>query len=199
MLAMARAAVAGGAVGIRANGPEDVAAMVEALDVPVMGLHKVVYPDSPVFITPTATEVDALLATGCELIALDATDRPRPGGVALADLVQRIHEGGALACGDLATVDDLALALQAGIDAVGTTLSGYTNGQPAPSEPDFALLEALVERSTVPVFAEGRYATPDQARRAMELGAAFVVVGTAITEPVALTRRFADAVERRAE
>jgi N-acylglucosamine-6-phosphate 2-epimerase len=191
MLAMARAAVAGGAVGIRANGPDDVRLMVESLDVPVMGLFKVDYPDAPVFITPTFAEIDALLSTGCRMIALDATDRPRPGGASLPDLVQRIHDGGALAIGDLATIEDLDPAVAAGIDAVGTTLSGYTSGAPVPAHPDFELLALLVKRAPVPVFAEGRYATPDEARRARELGADFVVVGTAITEPIALTRRFA--------
>lgn len=194
MLAMARAAEAGGAVGIRANGPGHVGPMVAALDLPVLGLHKVDYPDSPVYITPTAAEVDGLLDTGCQLIALDATDRPRPGGATLPDLVRSIHDAGGLAFGDLATFDDLAPAIAAGIDAVGTTLSGYTSGAPAQAGPDFELLMLLAEHATVPVFAEGRYATPDEARRARELGADFVVVGTAITEPIALTRRFAAAL-----
>ncbi len=194
MLAMAQAAVSGGAVAIRANGPDHVGPMVAALDVPVLGLHKVEYPDSPVFITPTLAEVDALLAIGCRLVALDATNRPRPGGATLAALVRRIHEAGALAFGDLATVDDLEPALAAGIDAVGTTLSGYTTGQPVPVAPDLDLVTRFAERSTVPVFAEGRYATPADVRRALDAGADFVVVGTAITEPIALTRRFAAAL-----
>lgn len=197
MLAMARAAAIGGAVGIRANGPDHVGPMVAALDLPVLGLHKVDYDDSPVYITPTMAEVDALLGTGCEMIALDATDRARPGGAALGDLVRRIHDAGALAFGDLATIGDLDLALAAGIDAVGTTLSGYTSGGPVPAGPDFELLMLLAERSTVPVYAEGRYGTPDEARRAVELGADIVIIGTAITEPIALTRRFAAALEAR--
>lgn len=195
MLVMARAAALGGAVGIRANAPDHVGLMVAALDLPVLGLHKVDYDDSPVYITPTMTEVDALLGTGCEMIALDATDRPRPGGVTLSDLVRRIHDAGALAFGDLATIDDLDPALAAGIDAVGTTLSGYTSGGKVPAGPDFDLLQRLVERSTVPVYAEGRYGTPEEARRAVELGADIVIVGTAITEPIALTRRFATAID----
>lgn len=194
MLAMAQGAAIGGAVAVRANGPDDVAPMIEALDIPVLGLFKVEYPDSPVFITPTMVEVDAMLSTGCELIALDATARPRPADATLADLVGRIHDAGALAFGDLASLDDLAPALEAGIDAVGTTLSGYTSSQPPPPTPDFDLVSIFAERSPVPVFAEGRYATPDDVRRARQLGADFVVVGTAITEPMALTRRFAAAV-----
>jgi N-acylglucosamine-6-phosphate 2-epimerase len=108
--------------------------------------------------------------------------------------VRRIHDAGALAFGDLATIDDLEPALAAGIDAVGTTLSGYTTGGPVPQDPDFELLAHLLERSTVPVFAEGRYSTPGEARRALEMGADMVIVGTAITEPIALTKRFAGAL-----
>lgn len=197
MLAMAEAAAIGGAVAIRANGPDHVGPMVVALDIPVLGLHKVEYPGSPVFITPTLAEIDALLGTGCEMVALDATDRPRPGGAALPDLVRRIHDAGALAFGDLATVGDLEPAIAAGIDAVGTTLSGYTTGRQVPVEPDFELVARFAERSTVPVFAEGRYATPADVRRALDLGASFVVVGTAITEPLALTRRFVGATREQ--
>jgi N-acylglucosamine-6-phosphate 2-epimerase len=197
MLAMARAAAMGGAVGIRANGPGHVGPMVAALDLPVLGLHKVDYDDFPVYITPTVAEVDALVNTGCELIALDATDRPRPGGATLADLVRRIHDAGALAFGDLATVSDLEPALAAGIDAVGTTLSGYTSGGPVPAGPDFELLRMLAERSPVPVYAEGRYGAPEEVTRAVVLGADIVIIGTAITEPIALTRRFAAALEAR--
>jgi N-acylglucosamine-6-phosphate 2-epimerase len=194
MLAMARAAIAGGAVGIRANGPDHVGPMVAALDVPVLGLHKVDYDGSPVYITPTPVEVEGLLATGCRMIALDATDRPRPGGAALADLVRRIHDAGALAFGDLTAAGDLESAVAAGIDAVGTTLSGYTTGGPVPAGPDFELLALLARRSTVPVYAEGRYGVPDEAGRAIALGADLVIIGTAITEPIALTRRFVAAL-----
>ena len=193
MLAMAQAAEAGGATGIRANGPDDVSLMVDTLDIPVLGLSKVAYPDSPVFITPTLAEVEALLATGCRMIALDTTNRPRPRGASLPDLVRHIHDAGALAFGDMATEDDLEPTLAAGIDAVGTTLSGYTTDQPVPEAPDLALVRHFADRATVPVFAEGRYATPEDVLEARLNGADFVVVGTAITEPIALTRRFVSA------
>ncbi len=195
MLAMAQPAAAGGAVAVRANGPDDVAAMIDTLDIPVLGLYKVEYPESPVFITPTAAEVDVMLGTGCEMIALDATDRPRPNGASLPALTRRIHDAGSLGFGDLAATDDLEPALDAGVDAVGTTLSGYTASQAVPSTPDFDFVRTLAQRSPVPVFAEGRYATPDEVRFARQLGADFVVVGTAITEPIALTKRFAAAMQ----
>lgn len=191
MAAMAQAAEAGGASGIRANGPDDIRAILGTVSLPVLGLHKVDYPDSPVYITPTIAEVEGLLETGCTLIALDATARPRPGGVGLRDLVERIHDAGALAFGDIAGPDDIVGALEAGVDAIGTTLSGYTTSAPPPPGPDLDLVRTLVARTTVPVYAEGRYRTAEQIAVARDLGASFVVVGGAITDPVALTRTLA--------
>ncbi len=191
MTAMALAAEAGGAAGIRANGPDDIAAIMNAVALPVIGLNKVDYPGSPVYITPTIADIDPLLAAGCRLIALDATDRPRPDGVSLRSLVDHIHAAGGLALGDIATAEDIDQALAAGVDAIGTTLSGYTVATSVPADPDLALVAELAGRSPVPVYAEGRYATPVKAARAREHGASFVVIGGAITDPVALTRRFA--------
>ena len=191
MVAMARAAEAGGASGIRANGPADVAAILDSVRLPVLGLNKVDYPDSPVYITPTIADIDSLLETGCRLIALDATDRPRPGETTLRDLVEHIHAAGALAFGDIASQSDIDGALEAGVDAIGTTLSGYTGATLPPAEPDLALVRDLVARATIPVYAEGRYRTVEQVAAATDLGASFVVVGGAITDPVALTRSLA--------
>lgn len=191
MSAMARAAEQGGAAGIRANGPADVKAILHAVSIPVLGLHKVVYPDSPVFITPTITEIDQLLETGCQLIALDATDRPRPGGATLRDLVRHIHDAGALAFADIAAAGDIDAAVEAGVDAIGSTLSGYTSDNPPPEEPDFELVGTMASRVSIPVYAEGRYATTHQIAKARELGANFVVVGTAITNVIAITRAMA--------
>src|SRR5690606_6857115 len=95
---------------------------------------------------------------------------------------------GALAFGDIAGPDDIVGALEAGVDAIGTTLSGYTTSAPPPPGPDLDLVRTLVARTTVPVYAEGRYRTAEQIAVARDLGASFVVVGGAITDPVALTR-----------
>lgn len=191
MAAMARAAEAGGASGIRANGPADIEAIARAVPLPVLGLNKVDYLDSPVYITPTILDIDALLDAGCRLIALDATDLPRPGGVSLRDLVEHIHAAGALAFGDIACQEDIDGALDAGVDAIGTTLSGYTGPTPTPVDPDLDLVQTLANRVSIPVYAEGRYRTPEHIAQARDLGASFVVVGGAITDPVALTRGLA--------
>ena len=109
-------------------------------------------------------------------------------------MVAAIHAAGGAALADVGTVEDARYAVACGVDAVGTTLSGYTPDSPNERGPDFPLLERLVRDAPVPVFAEGRIWTREEARQALELGAAFVVVGTAITNPTAITARFVAAL-----
>jgi N-acylglucosamine-6-phosphate 2-epimerase len=198
MAAMARAAVLGGAFGIRADGEANVATIRAAVgdDVPIMGIFKVKQPDGSLFITPTAAGARAVLEAGARFVALDGTIRPRPGGETLPEVIAAIHAAGGAALADIATIEDARYALASGADAVGTTLSGYTSDSPKQEGPDFALLEHMVRECSVPVFAEGRFWTPEQVHRAMALGAAFVVVGTAITNPMAITARYVGALPR---
>jgi len=195
MVLMSRAAELGGARGLRVNGVRDIAAVRRTSALPIVGINRIEQPDSPVAITPTAVSAQAILDTGIRMVALDATHRTRPAGERLEDIIEVIQAHGALALGDLAIIDDLGPAVRAGVDAVGTTLSGYTAESPPQAGPDFALLTELVKRSPVPVFAEGRYWTTDQVGEAFEIGAAFVVIGTAITNPMAITSRFVSAIE----
>lgn len=189
MARMAIAAREGGAVGIRANSPADVAAIRQAVDLPLIGLYKEELPGYPVYITPTLRHALAIAQAGADVIALDATLRPRPE--ALDGLIAAIHaQTGLPVLADIATVDDALAAIEAGADMVSTTMSGYTEGSPAQPGPDLALVAALVGRVQVPVLAEGRYHTPEQAAAALEAGATAVVVGGAITRPQEITRRF---------
>lgn len=190
MAVMAQAAVMGGAVGIRANGPADIAAIRQAVDVPIIGIFKVEMPDGSLFITPSPETVRAVTAAGSRLVALDGTDRARPGGVDLPAVIDTIHLEGACALADISTEEEGMRAVECGADAVGTTLSGYTPYSRTQDGPDLGLVERLARRLPVPVFAEGRIATPTQVRHAFEAGAAFVVVGTAITDISAVTRTF---------
>ena len=200
MAAMAKAALRGGAVGIRADGVADVAAIRGAVgpDIPIMGIFKVKQPDGSLFITPSGDGARAVIAAGASLVALDGTPRERPGGEDLRDVVAAIHGAGGAALADVGTVEDARYAVSCGVDAVGTTLSGYTPDSPRQEGPDFVLLEALARELPVPVFAEGRIWTREEARRALELGASFVVVGTAITNPTAITARFVAAMAEAA-
>ena len=197
MAAMARAAVAGGAVGIRANSPVDIAAIKAAVDVPLIGLYKEAISGYEVYITPTVEHARAVAAAGADIIAVDATLRPHPHGLDAAELIRRIKaETGKPVLADIATLEEGLSAWQAGADALSTTLSGYTADSPRQEAPDFTLLRRLAAQAAIPVFAEGRIATPEQALRALELGAYAVIVGSAITRPQWITRQFTSRMAR---
>jgi len=199
MARMALAAAEGGAAGIRANSVADIEAIKQQVALPVIGLIKRDYPDSDVFITPTLREVEALMVAAPEMIALDATQRPRPGGETLAQLVAAIRARwpALLLMADIASVEEALIAEQLGFDCVGTTLYGYTpqtKGHTLP-ESDFALLKAVLAAVAIPVIAEGNVDTPERAARCLALGAHAVVGGGAITRPQQITRRFTDAIK----
>lgn len=192
MAAMARAVAEGGAAAIRCESPEDIAAIRAAVDLPLIGLWK--RGETGVYITPTIEAARAVAEAGADVVAIDATDRQRP--VSVAELVSFVH--GALkrpVLADVSTLEEAIAAEAAGADAVATTLSGYTGAEPPPAGPDWALLKSVLARVTVPVIMEGRVWTPEEAARALQEGAWAVVVGSAITRPQLITRRFAAAVE----
>lgn len=190
MGAMALAARDGGAVAIRANGPDDIRA-VKAAGLPVIGIHKVFSDRFPVYITPDFAAAEAIVAAGAEVVALDCTQRPRDGEP-VSVLVRRIRdELGAEVFADVSTLEEGLQAADFGAHYVATTLSGYTEAtQPRPKEPDLALLGQLASRLSIPVIAEGRYNTPALVRQAFDAGAHAVVVGTMITNPREITRLF---------
>jgi N-acylglucosamine-6-phosphate 2-epimerase len=195
MAKMAQAAKEGGACAIRSNSAVDVAAIKRQTGLPVIGLVKRDYPDSEIFITATLKEVKELLAVEADVIALDATYRKRPNGENLKDLVDYIHENSnALVMADIATIRDAEYAFECGVDMVSTTLSGYTDDSPKQDDPDFELVEQLSQRLPIPVIAEGRIQTPEQARRMLELGAWSIVVGGAISRPQLITKAFAEGI-----
>lgn len=197
MAAMAKAVVEGGAVGIRANGPEDIRAIKKVVDVPVIGIYKKMEYDSDVYITPTFIEAKAVFEAGADIIAIDATSRPRPDGISLEDYVKRIKdELGVLIMADVSTLDEGIAAREAGCDLVGTTLSGYTDYTRSLEGPDFELLKDLVEKLNVPVILEGRVNSPEDVIKGLKLGAFAVVVGTAITRPQIVTSRYVDAIKK---
>ncbi|CAN5897358.1 N-acetylmannosamine-6-phosphate 2-epimerase [soil metagenome] len=192
MAAMAAAARQGGAMGIRADGVADITAIRTRIGpgVPIMGILKTKLEDGSLFITASSDDALQVIGAGASLVALDGTRRSRPGGEPLAEIVAAIHAAGGAALADVGTIEHAAYAIDAGVDAVGTTLSGYTPDSVKLEGPDFGLLERLAKTCSVPVFAEGRIWTPEEAWRALGLGASFVVVGTAITNPTAITERF---------
>lgn len=199
MSRMAVAAEEGGAEGIRANSVADIAAIKKLVSLPVIGIIKRDYPDSEVFITATMKEVDELMSVGPELIALDATARPRPGGQRLDALVAEIRAKypSVLLMADISTAEEALTAQSLGFDCVGTTLYGYTaetEGHALP-ENDCGFLRDVLAAVNIPVVAEGNVETPTLAARCLELGAHTVVVGGAITRPQQITARFAAAIK----
>jgi N-acylglucosamine-6-phosphate 2-epimerase len=199
MALVAMAAVGAGAVGIRCGGvggPDHVRAVREAVDVPIIGLWKV--GSAEVRITPTVSAALAIAAAGADIVAVDATDRQRSHGGTLAQVIHAIHDAGCLVMADVASVDEGLAAVTLGADLVATTLAGYTSGGSPPDEPDLTLVGDLAARVPTPVVAEGRFHDPAQARRALELGAHTVVVGSAITSPGWITTRFVAAMADRA-
>ena len=195
MRQMAVAAQMGGAVGIRANTQVDCVAIREAVDLPLIAIVKREYEDSEVYITPTLREVDELLVARPEIIAIDATGRPRPGGLRLEDQIAGMRERfDGLIMADCSTFAEAERATALGCDLVSTTLSGYTRYSESAERPDLPLIREIVARLGVPVIAEGNISTPEQATAALEAGAWAVVVGAAITRPQLITRRFVDAI-----
>jgi N-acylglucosamine-6-phosphate 2-epimerase len=150
-----------------------------------------------VYITPQLEDAHEVTAAGADVIAVDATSRARPGGVEpgefIATLVRELERP---VLADVASLEDGVLARRAGAAAVATTLSGYTDGRAAPADPDLELVRRLAAKLDCPVLAEGRYRSPEAVGAAFDAGAFAVVVGAAITDPLALTSRFAAATRR---
>ena len=190
MAAFARAAQIGGAAGIRANGPDDIRAIKAVTDLPVIGIQKVLGADGRTLITPSLETARPLVEAGADIVALDATDRPRPNGLSAAQLIARLAaELHVPIMADVEWAAEGFAAADAGADIVASTLSvhhfrDYT--------PDLDLVRDLA-RLPVPVIAEGNYWTPEQVQAAFAAGAWAVVIGSAITRPWLITQRLAAA------
>lgn len=196
MAVMAKAASLGGAVGIRANFPQDIAAIRKMVPLPIIGLYKKEFPEVEVYITPTIETATEVSNAGADIIAIDATLRPHPFGKSAADLADEIHHN--LNKLVLADIDNLSAGLAAeaaGFDAVSTTMSGYTKESPALPGPDFELIESLAKRLSIPVIAEGRFWSVEEVNQAFALGAYAVVIGAAITRPMLITKRFVQGIK----
>lgn len=196
MSKMALAAKEGGASGIRANSKADIIEIKKEVDLPVVGIVKRDYENSPVFITSTYKEIDELLDSGCEMIAMDATGRERPENIGLDDLVEYVRgkNDKVELMADIATLDDAKRAEESGFDCISTTLHGYTEETEGKKlfHDDFAFLKEVLETVDIPVIAEGNVITPEMYRHCMELGAYASVVGGAITRPKDITNRFVE-------
>ncbi|QPB43267.1 N-acetylmannosamine-6-phosphate 2-epimerase [Rodentibacter haemolyticus] len=189
--AMAQASVIGGAVGIRIEGVDNLKATRPMVNVPIISIVKRDLPDSPIRITPFLSDIEDLAKAGADIIAVDGTNRPRP--VDLESAVKKIHELGCLAMADCADLEEGLHCQKLGFDIIGSTMSGYT-GDVVPEEPDYQLVKDL-KAAGCRVMAEGRYNTPELAKIAIEIGADFVTVGSALTRLEHIVGWFANAVK----
>ncbi len=194
LLAMMQSVYKGGAKVLRLAGQRDIKNAKKHFDIPVIGLTK---PDvipanwkNVVYITPTIKEVKELIVAGADIVAFDGTSRSR-GKDNLRKIIKYIKINNRLSMADISTVEEGIAARCLGADIISTTLSGYTSHSETDSEePDFELLEKLVKILDCPVILEGRIWTPQQVDRAFELGAYSVVIGSAITRPQLIVKRF---------
>ena len=195
---MALAAKEGGAYGIRANSVDDIREIKKVVSLPVIGIIKRVYSDSQIYITPTIAEIDELICVSPEVIAIDATNRMRPGNVSLESFYKqiRLKYPAQQLMADCSTVEEALEADRLGFDYIGTTLVGYTEYSRNfnISDNDFEIIREILGKVKHKVIAEGNIDTPEKAKRVIELGCYSVVVGGAITRPQLITRKFAAAV-----
>ncbi len=189
--AMALTAAQQGASGVRLNGPGNIAAARARVQLPIIGIEKVVTTGSEVYITPTFAVAERIAASGADIIAIDATQRRRPNNEMLEHLLARIQKELQLpVMADVATFEEAQRATDWGANIIATTLCGYTQESHGVSLPAFALLEKLATRIDCPIICEGGIATPEDVRRAFACGAFAVVVGTAITGITQLVQNF---------
>ncbi|MDY6310861.1 MAG: N-acetylmannosamine-6-phosphate 2-epimerase [Cyanobacteriota bacterium] len=196
MTAMMQSVINGGAGGLRVAGIRDIKNAKKLFKVPVIGITK---PDripsnykEIVYITPTVKDVLDVIHAGADIVAFDGTQRPRPHNEKLVDLIKYVHINKRLAMADISTVEEGVKAKELGADILSTTLAGYTleSASSPVGKPDFELLEKLVHETNMPVILEGRIWEPEQVDHALELGAHSVVIGSAITRPQLITKRF---------
>lgn len=198
MSRMAYAALRGGAVGIRANTVEDIKEIRKTVDLPIIGIIKQNYGDCNVYITPTMKEVDALCQCGVEIIAIDATKRNRPDGSSIEEFFGKVREKypNQLFMADCSCYEEGMHAAEIGFDFIGTTMSGYTEYTKGTTLPNFSMMEKLVADSGKLVIAEGGIWSPDQLKAALDTGVHAAVVGSAITRPYEITKRYVAAITK---
>ena len=196
MMRMAKAALEGGAIGIRANSPEDCKEIKNNVNLPMISIYKRIYGTSKVYITPTINEVKELLSINPEIIAVDATRRERPDGRSLEEFLKEIREVyNGLVLADISDLEEGVRAEKIGFDMVSTTLIGYTDYTLNRPKPDIELIKSLRESIKIPIIAEGNIDTPENAMKSLEAGAWAVVVGGAITRPQLITKKFVEYIK----
>ncbi len=194
---MAQAAKEAGSKMIRTSSVRDVVEIKKKTNLPVIGLIKKKYEGCDVYITPTMKEIDELVEAGSDIVALDLTIGSRPDGLSAEQIVKMAKEKypDIILMADISTFEEGVKAYESGVDIVSTTMSGYTSWSKKTDGPDIELVKRLVAAVKVPVIAEGRVHTPQQAKEMFDAGAYAVVVGGAITRPLQIAQKFFEVVK----
>lgn len=197
MYLMARAAKQAGSPCIRTNSIRDIVAIKKETSLPVIGIIKIDYDGYDSYITPTMKEIDELVSVDTDIIALDCTMRKRGDGSTINQFIKEIKSKypDIILMADISTYEEGINAWKCGVNFVGTTLSGYTNYSPKIDGPDIKLVKKLSSNIDIPVIAEGKVHSPEQAVQMLSAGAYAVVVGGAITRPLEIATRFINAIE----
>ena len=193
MKKMAESALIGGAAGIRACWPQDIKAIRELGDFPIVGINKI-WSDGPdnIFITPTFESAKEIIEAGTDIVALDCTVNEYRTKQQLADLLKRIRfEYPNIAImADCATYEECVfLDENQLVDILSTTLSTVNSEV---EKPDLALIRKIKSNLKLPVNAEGRIWEQQDLADVLAAGADMVTIGTAITRPQLITKRFVD-------
>ena len=200
VVTMAKAAQWGGAVGIRANGPDQIKDIHAAVDLPIIGLHKIMYEGmEDVIMTPTLAHARALWDAGARIIALEATDQLTQWGEPRCNLIPVLKKElpDAVIFADVDTFENAKHAVELGADIVAPTMSGYTKASAHITEPPaYREIARMCRELHVPVIMEGHVYTPESAMKCLYLGCHAVVVGSAITRPHFIVKRFTDLMNK---
>ena len=190
VLASAKASIIGGAKALRIEGFKNLKIIKKNIFVPIIGIKKRVSNKYPIIITPLLSDVEKLANLGADIIAFDSTDRKRP--YSIGQIISKIHSYKKIAMADCSSMKDAIIALDNGADIIATTLAGYTGNKQVPKNPDFKLLNLFKTTFNVPVIAEGRFNSPKFFKRAIDIGAHAVVVGTSLNRIELITKSFLD-------
>ena len=184
----------GGAKALRLAGERDIKNARKFFpEIPIIGITKPkVLPENwidEVYITPSVEAAKSVIGAGADVAAFDGTMRKR--NVSVKEMIDFIHQSGKLAMADIATFEDAKNACELGADLISTTLSGYTKEtQSDCAKPDFELLEKIVKNLDIPVILEGRIWEVSEVKKAFDTGAWAVVIGSAVTRPQHIVKRF---------
>ncbi|MGL5021468.1 MAG: N-acetylmannosamine-6-phosphate 2-epimerase [Mycoplasmatales bacterium] len=195
---LALAAKLGGADGIRANSVQDILEIKKMVDLPIIGIIKIDYEDSLVYITPTMKEIDELYEIGVEVIALDATNRIRPQKKQLKEFFNAIKKKypNQKLMADCSTFEEMYEAEKLGFDYLGTTLFGYTDYSKVGAFEDINNFKEKVINLKTPIIGEGQISSPELAKKVKDLGVFAIVVGGAITRPQEITKNFIKVIKK---